>query len=809
MPIINDPPYSGCSVRTRWRTPFDLDHFQRFALDAIDKKHNVLITAHTGSGKTLPAEYAIVAAVAEGKRAIYTAPIKTLSNQKYDELQRTYPDISFGILTGDVKHNPDAQCLIMTTEILRNTLFQNKMSEHSTPLFELGAPDSIGCIIFDEVHYINDPDRGSVWEEAIMLAPKSASLVMLSATINHPEVFAAWAEKTTGTPVEICSTKQRAVPLTHHVLPTYPQSATKFIEDATARAQLEVNMTSPIIVKPPGGTFDAIAYDQMTKTVQTVSKSIPGGRIRCSNKHSVQQAVSHLASQGLLPAICFVFSRKLVQEYALAIPSNLSEDSARAEADFESKVRSLSNSREHVDSPEYDMLKSLIRRGIAIHHSGMVPILKEAVELMFGLGHVKLLIATETFAVGVNMPAKAVLFTSLTKPSSNGWRELLPHEYTQMAGRAGRRGKDTTGHVFILPAMFRHPVPTETARQILCGSAPTIESKFKIHFNLLLRLVLAGADPVAFTTSSMVQSSINDHVRAGKKEQTQLEFLIKTAEEAVRVPASDEYFRILLTSPTSQSTRRIRSRQLHNIETANHGLREAVATLETYKQSLEDVRRGIHFTETYIPETIRLAFECLESRGFVSSTQESEGWTVSQRGIAAANIQEVHSLVAAELLCSGLLDGLTPTLLASVLSSFLPVRLMDNREPNVKELNPAIQQQATFIQTKLTDYAAVDAEYQFDIAEDYSFNTALAACIEKWCDAPNEKECRTVFASLAQLGVFKGEFIKCVLKIVSTAAELEKVAELMERPTLAVNLSAIRPLLMKSVATNQSLYLHL
>ena len=157
MPTINVPPYSGSNARTRWRTPFDLDHFQRYALDAIDNKHNVLITAHTGSGKTLPAEYAIVNAVAEGKRAIYTAPIKTLSNQKYNELQQTYPDISFGILTGDVKHNPDAQCLIMTTEILRNTLFQNKMSEHSTPLFELGAPDSIGCIIFDEVHYINDP----------------------------------------------------------------------------------------------------------------------------------------------------------------------------------------------------------------------------------------------------------------------------------------------------------------------------------------------------------------------------------------------------------------------------------------------------------------------------------------------------------------------------------------------------------------------------------------------------------------------------------------------------------------------------
>ena len=169
----------------------------------------------------------------------------------------------------------------------------------------------------------------------------------------------------------------------------------------------------------------------------------------------------------------------------------MSDDPSTAEADFESKVRSLSNSHEHINSQEYETLRSLIRRGIAIHHSGMVPVLKEAVELMFALGHVKLLIATETFAVGVNMPAKAVLFTSLRKPSGQGWRNLYAHEYTQMAGRAGRRGLDPVGRVFILPCMERKALTAVELNNIVCGSSPTIESKFKIHFNLILRLALA------------------------------------------------------------------------------------------------------------------------------------------------------------------------------------------------------------------------------------------------------------------------------------------------------------------------------
>lgn len=799
MPVINAPPYTG-NNHQRWNTSFDLDHFQRYSLDAYDKGHNVLVTAHTGSGKTLPAEYAIVKAVSNGKRAIYTAPIKTLSNQKYHELSRKYPDISFGILTGDVKHNPDADCLIMTTEILRNTLFQQKMSNHTTPLFEIGASDSIGCIIFDEVHYINDPDRGCVWEEAIILTPPSTQIVMLSATINHPENFASWVETATSRTVEICSTDLRAVPLTHHVLITFPESATKCIENATTRSTLEQNIMVPLTIKIPGQSFNEAIYNQGLRTMKTLYTASKGRKLS-TNKHSLQQAVEHLRDNTLLPAIAFVFSRKQVEEYGKHITLSLSDDPSTAEADFESKVRSLSNSHEHINSQEYETLRSLIRRGIAIHHSGMVPVLKEAVELMFALGHVKLLIATETFAVGVNMPAKAVLFTSLRKPSGQGWRNLYAHEYTQMAGRAGRRGLDPVGRVFILPCMERKALTAVELNNIVCGSSPTIESKFKIHFNLILRLALANHNPVEFTTSSMVSSAIEGHVKDARERQ------VNTEGEIASITMTDilrQYRAILADNPLSQSKKRDHTRQLREFERQYPNIIDQHKSLSLLENALASAKADVEYTQSYIPETIRLAFNCLEKRGFTRPGEDGKP-IVTRVGILAANIQEVHSLVMAETVESGLLSNVTSHELAAILSVFSQVRTRE--DPNIKSTDPAIHKQLVFIEDRLHDFQSLDAYYQFDIAEDYNFNTVLCNPIMEWCRASCEADCQAVYARLFDASIFKGEFIKSVLKICSIATELENVALLAGQAKLSEACSQIPALLQKSVATNQSLYL--
>lgn len=810
MPIINPLEYTRQSSRTTWGSDFALDHFQRFALDAIDNNNHVLITAHTGSGKTLPAEYAIVRAVKQGKRAIYTAPIKTLSNQKYSELKAKYPDISFGILTGDVKHNPNAQCLIMTTEILRNTLFQKKMMDHPALLFDIGVSEQIGCIVFDEVHYVNDIDRGHVWEETIMLAPKHTTFVMLSATINHPEVFASWIEKTTGTTVEICSTTTRAVPLSHHVLLTYPSSSPKAIANEAERHAVENALMRPFTLKVSNGPFAMQNLDMVVNIIESINKAhYPF--FKASATHVLNQTTEHLREHNLLPAIFFVLSRKGIETYAKALTVNLSDDSHAAEKDFEAHVRHLGNKHEHLESEEYRFLSSLIRRGIAIHHSGMVPVLREAVELMFAMGHVKLLLATETFAVGVNMPAKAVVFTSLTKRSNEGWRALYPHEYTQMAGRAGRRGLDPFGHVFILPAMFRRRLEKEIVRSVMCGSAPTIESKFKIHFNLILRLLLAGHDPVEFTDRSMVTAAINSHLAQSKSQMVEL----SNERDALldRFPQINAYNSLRKESGGSQNTRKTRQQSLRALTNECAALPGHANRLTTIEQEIASLQKSIEYSKTYVTETIRLALSCLQHAGFIDSKDTESGThkesvpNVTAKGTLAANIQEIHSLMTADLITTQKLEALDSTELAALLSCFTSVR--GSEEPAISNLPLSVQPAAIYAQERLREYEAIDTHYQFDVAEEYNFTTALADVICQWCTATTAQDCQRVFATLAARGVFKGEFIKAILKIAATAQELERVSDMAGLAALSASLSSIPKLVLKHVATNQSLYLGL
>ena len=236
--------------------PFELSDFQKYSLQAIEQGKHSLVTAHTGSGKTLPAEYAIEKFTSEGKKVIYTAPIKALSNQKYHEFTEKFPNISFGILTGDIKFNPDADCLIMTTEILRNTLFHKKSEDEKSKSllhFDMDMDNDLACVIFDEVHYINDADRGKIWEETIIMMPHHVQMVMLSATIDKVEEFAQWVETTSQREVFISTTNHRVVPLTHYGYISCQQSVCKSLEknriEETLGFPITEYLNKPIVFK--------------------------------------------------------------------------------------------------------------------------------------------------------------------------------------------------------------------------------------------------------------------------------------------------------------------------------------------------------------------------------------------------------------------------------------------------------------------------------------------------------------------------------------------------------------------------------
>ena len=341
MVVRHDQPYAGTrGVDRLWKHP--LDCFQKHALDALDAGHSALVTAHTGAGKTVIAEYAIARAAERGHRVIYTSPIKSLSNQKYHELTKKFPDVSVGILTGDVKFNPDAQCVIMTTEILRNTLFAAQTTD-GPAAFDIGGPRPIETIVYDEVHYINDPDRGTVWEEAIMMTPPGVKLAMLSATLHDPHVFAAWVEEVAKTTVHLCGTTNRPVPLSHHMLLHHPAAALAPKRTSHDAPETATTTTCAAVVRKHDQPFASSACDGIISTCAALAHAPP--KYQMSAGWHLAAAVRELQYRDQLPAIAFVFARVKTEALAAAVRANLSPDPQAAAAAFASAVHRLPNWR--------------------------------------------------------------------------------------------------------------------------------------------------------------------------------------------------------------------------------------------------------------------------------------------------------------------------------------------------------------------------------------------------------------------------------------------------------------------------------
>ena len=369
------------------RYPFPLSDFQKYAIEAIIKQQHVLVTAHTGSGKTLPAEFAIEHFKEQGKKVIYTSPIKALSNQKYYEFTQKYPHISFGLFTGDIKTNPEADVLIMTTEILMNylftattttsgTVFDNATSESNTLQFQIDIQTELGCVVFDEVHYINDADRGQTWEKTILMLPPHIQMVMLSATIDNPEGFAKWCEKGLveqgGKQVYLASTNHRVVPLTHYGFLTNNEGVFKHIKDKSVQQDIKKNTNKLMLLQDANGNFDENTHKKLTD----MTKLYLENKVFINRRDMLNKLAKFLRERDMLPAIMFVFSRKMVELCAqeITVPI-LPEDSKlpyTIKKECDAILRKLPNHKEYMELPEYIQLVSLLEKGIGIHHSGMM-----------------------------------------------------------------------------------------------------------------------------------------------------------------------------------------------------------------------------------------------------------------------------------------------------------------------------------------------------------------------------------------------------------------------------------------------------
>jgi superfamily II RNA helicase len=438
--------------RFRARFPFALDDFQVEAIRAIDADQSVIVSAPTGSGKTLVAEYAIQAALETGKRIAYTTPLKALSNQKYNDFVRAYGAETVGILTGDVKVNPHAQVLVMTTEILRNALFGSGL-------------DGLGYIVLDECHYMGDEGRGTVWEEIIVGAPKDVLLVGLSATVSNVKEIADWISLV-HRPIVPIFHPQRPVPLHYSV------------------ADLA------------GDVHDIADVRRGTARVVGDESRGPDDRGRWYTRRVVDPVVliEALEERGWLPAIYFIFSRagcERAMQDVLAEGRPLITREQRREVDAVIGEATAENPSIGESALSQAVFQGL-RIGVATHHAGILPGLKRLIETLFERGLCRVVFATETMSLGIHMPARAVALQGLTKRTDRGFRALSNNELTQMAGRAGRRGIDPEGQcVIALDARDG----LEDLLRVVDGAPEPIESQFKLGYGSAALLLGTGAPP--------------------------------------------------------------------------------------------------------------------------------------------------------------------------------------------------------------------------------------------------------------------------------------------------------------------------
>jgi len=829
---------------------YPLSDFQKYAIEAIVEGNHVLVTAHTGSGKTLPAEFAIQHFVGKGKkvassmddavgngttffgakrkRVIYTSPIKALSNQKYYEFTHKYPHISFGLMTGDIKTNPDADVLIMTTEILMNALFLQPTSETSSALpnlsFNIDIQNDLACVVFDEVHYINDLHRGQTWEKTILMLPRHIQMVMLSATIDAPERFAKWCERDDNTKiVYLASTSKRVVPLTHYGYLVSTEGFIKGLKDKVLEKDIRENTQGLIMLQNDRNEFQESGF----KTLKRLTDLFDKKQQFVKRKHVLNNLALHLRDREMLPAIAFVFSRKQVEACAQEITVPLLEDDSKVgytvRRECEQIVRKFPNYHEYLELPEYNQLVALLEKGIGIHHSGMIPVLREIVELMISKRYIKLLFATESFAIGLDCPIKTAVFTGLTKFDGSNQRYLMAHEYTQMAGRAGRRGIDTIGHVVHCNNLFGLPSQTDY-RDMLGGKPQELVSKFRTSYGLILNLLKNGKtlaqDFVNFVKNSMSFQELQ-HAIANQKQAilTMRDSYNKSLASInnMQTPrqAIDDFIRAEDGVKTAVNKKRKElERALETLAFDNRFIKtDALLLRQHYKleRELKGDEDYLVILEMHIDTSISKICILLRDRGFIDISSDNGGITLSNLGIIASGIAEIHPLIVAEIMdqTSGFNDFSVDQLIG-FLAAFTDVKVDEDLIAwQLKSEDAFLNKQFPRLVASYEFYERYEDEHGLNTGIDYknALNYDIPDFAMEWIACNDEEQCKWFIRSrLSEKGISIGDFVKAVMKISTIAKELSTIAEQTGNMDLLHKLTQIDGKILKYVTTSQSLY---
>ena len=805
--MSNNTPTLNPEILAEFAYPFDA--FQTDAALALEAGDHVLVTAHTSAGKSTVAMYAIAKAMRENKRVIYTAPVKTLSNQKYADLRAKYPAPgAVGIQTGDVKLNPDAQIVVMTTEILRNAL--GGVAGAGAGATTTDAPlANLAFVIFDECHYINDKERGGVWEECMMrlqaMDGGAVQMVMLSATLANPEALSAWIEGMEEANhrrrrVPIVSTLQRPVPLRFHV---FVPGGTAFCENTPWDEALSEGHLA-VVCEGDGGRFDTAAYKNMQlrhkRVVErqhsegTKTRDVTTGRKGVAEANAARAAgkqrqpfnmqgmlnpfINFLHINRALPAIFFTLSRKKCDAYASRVTTSLVTDHlqlAEIERTFDFYIRRLANSDQYSQVTD---LRACLLKGVGVHHSGLIPLLKEIVEVLFTRGLLPVIFATETLAIGVNTPTKTVCFLDVTKGTGNDSlpRPLFVEEFKQMAGRAGRRGLDPIGHVIYFP--LAEPVTATEFEAMLKGKIRKISSKFSVSLSYILRSAASGK-VLDMARASMLHRE-NLSVAAGCSSE------IAVLEEKLRrgvVRLNDGGARWAgFQSGLKQRNTCASKAECHDYD-AWALMKKEIAALEAELARCEAEREA---APQLIEEDLAAGVAYLEERGYCVSP----GPVLTVKGVFAQHISQCSEVLITEALFRGLAEPHRKD--PSSLCAWLAVFIDDGGSGSELAVPPATDVGLDVIALEQTleipAVSAVSARYVDPAWE--------------WCQGTVHMQ--TICGAY---GLFEGNVIRAFQKLLSVIDELAVAYEAIQDMVWVQDLGNARAAVARDVLSVSSIYI--
>lgn len=792
MLTIQNNKYSGeFNLPDHFNVNFELDAFQKHAINCMNRNEDVLITAHTGSGKTIPAEYAISKALNNNKSVIYTAPIKTLSNQKYKDFSEKFGNHNIGIITGDIKNNPDAPCLIMTTEILRNMLYRQNNGLVSKNPFDINIDmNEVESVIFDEVHYINDRDRGTVWEESIIMLDPKINLIMLSATIDDADKFAQWIAEIKNKKISLLSTDKRPVPLQHYL----------FTDDLYKILDADENFL----------------HDNFNEAHTKYRKMITK---RFNYKHLLITNVNYLKEREQLPATYFVLNRKNCSVFANLLPQYLiTPEEATLSINLFNKYLSKYKDK-YEDTYQYKETIKLLSKGIAIHHSGLIPILKESIEMIYSQGLIKVLFATETFAAGVNMPTKTVVFTQLTK--FDGSRRVFnTDEYKQMAGRAGRRGMDDYGTVIQLP--LYEFIEKEATRNMMIGKTSSIKSKFDINYKFVLKMLSCFSDKedminnILKIANKSYLSKQNSSLCVPVLEkigvtQEELNKLGEFKNEEVKI--MEEYHELseLVNSGTQFGIRihpKVLKKYRKNIETIEQNNKDLIELYKkSYSQYIETKNKLVtlqndkDYYESIFRYQIEMILNFLKDNNYVDND-----YKLTPLGIIAKEINECNEIILSQIIYNGYLSDLSASEIVALISIFIQESSNNQEEITIESLSISKEFKDRLYEVgELTNNFADKENTMIQknniyIFNDWNLNLNSFEAVLKWAKGESFIEVKKNYDS------FEGNLIKNILRINNIIREIVGISELIKDHDLYQKLYNIDEILIRDAVTVESLY---